>query len=135
MSNSMNMSTRPYLIRAMWEWAADNGWTPQLLVDATVEGVSVPPASVESGRIVLNVHPRAVAELELGNHMITFNGRFSGVPHEVTVPVAAVLAIFARENSQGIFFQEKSSADDGSSKSVSLSQAKDDERPHLRLVE
>ena len=72
------MSTRPYLIRAMWQWAHDNGFTPQLLVDATGAEVAVPVASVESGRIVLNVHDRAVVDLEMGNDLITFSAGCGG---------------------------------------------------------
>ena len=76
----------------MWQWAQDSGFTPQLLVDATVAEVVVPVASVESGRIVLNVHERAVVDLEMGNDLITFSARFGGLSQAVVVPVDAVLA-------------------------------------------
>jgi stringent starvation protein B len=71
-------SNRPYLIRAMHEWIGDNGMTPYLLVDAAFPGVRVPPHSIKDGRVVLNVAPRAVAQLELGNQFIRFQARFSG---------------------------------------------------------
>ncbi len=99
-------SSRPYLIRALYEWIVDNGLTPHLLVDATRPGVEVPQAYVEDGRIVLNIGPVAVHGLALGNERIEFDARFRGVPHHVVVPPAAVLAIYARENGQGMLFGE-----------------------------
>jgi len=100
-------SSRPYLIRALYEWIVDNGLTPHLLVDATRPGVEVPQAYVDDGRIVLNIAPLAVHGLALGNERIEFDARFRGVPHHVVVPPAAVLAIYARENGQGMLFGEE----------------------------
>lgn len=97
-------STRPYLIRALHEWALDSGFTPQIAVDATQTGVQVPHGYVRDGQIVLNVHPQAVHQLELGNDTITFFARFGGQSEPVVVPVRAVLAIFARENGRGVQF-------------------------------
>jgi stringent starvation protein B len=101
-------SNRPYLVRAMYDWISDNGLTPYLLVDARAAGVQVPPGAVKDGQIVLNVAVRAVSDLELGNHSIRFVARFSGVSHQVDVPVAAVLAIYAQENGQGMMFPAES---------------------------
>lgn len=98
-------STRPYLIRAIRDWAVDNGLTPHVLVDAAAPGVHVPAAYVKDGQITLNVDERAVQLLEMSNTRIAFNARFRGVAHLVEVPIEAVLAIFARENGQGIFFE------------------------------
>jgi stringent starvation protein B len=95
-------SHRPYLLRALYEWIADNGMTPHLLVDATMPGVRVPPHTVKDGRVVLNVAARAVSRLEMDNDAVSFTARFGGVSHPVTVPVAAVLAIYARETGQGM---------------------------------
>jgi stringent starvation protein B len=97
--------TKPYLIRAIREWAIDNGLTPQILVDADAPDVSVPENFVQEGRIVLNIHHQAVNNLNLGNEEITFSARFGGAPHSIYLTVDAVLAIYARENGQGIFFQ------------------------------
>ena len=97
-------SNRPYLIRAMYDWISDNGLTPYLLVDARIDGVRVPPFAVKDGQVVLNVAMRAVADLELGNERVRFRARFSGASHDVIVPIAAVLAIYAQENSQGMMF-------------------------------
>lgn len=95
-------SNRPYLVRAMYEWIGDNGMTPYLLVDATVTGVRVPPQAVRDNRVVLNIAQRAVARLELGNQVIQFMARFSGVSFDVCVPLTAVLAIYAQETGQGM---------------------------------
>ncbi|GAL13053.1 stringent starvation protein B [Vibrio astriarenae] len=84
---------RPYLLRAFYEWLVDNDLTPHLVVDATMSGVRVPMEFVQDGQIILNVAPRAVGNLELGNEAIMFNARFSGRPHSVIVPLYAVQAI------------------------------------------
>jgi stringent starvation protein B len=99
-------SHRPYLLRALYEWIADNGMTPHLLVDATRPHVQVPTHAVKDGRIVLNVAERAVAGLQMTNDVIRFSARFGGVSHAVSVPVAAVLAIYARETGQGMALPE-----------------------------
>ena len=83
-------SNRPYLLRAVHEWICDNGLTPYIVVDAAKPGVQVPPQAISEGRVVLNLAPRAIARLEIGNEAITFMARFGGVGHAVSVPVAAV---------------------------------------------
>jgi stringent starvation protein B len=103
-------SHRPYLLRALYEWIADNGMTPHILVDAQQPGVRVPPHTVKEGRVVLNIADRAVARLELDNEAVRFTARFGGVSQPVTVPVAAVLAIYARETGQGMALPEDSGA-------------------------
>ncbi len=97
-------SNRPYLLRAIYDWISDNGLTPYLLIDATGEGVRVPPQVVKNGQVVLNIAMRAVANLELGNDWIGFSARFSGVSHVVRIPVGSVLALYAQENGQGMMF-------------------------------
>lgn len=113
MSNDTSTMTshRPYLLRALYEWIADNGMTPHLLVDATRAGVQVPMFAVKDGRIVLNVAERAVAKLEMSNEHIRFSARFGGVSHAVSVPIAAVLAIYARETGQGMALPDELVAD------------------------
>ncbi len=100
-------SHRPYLLRALYAWIADNRMTPHLLVDATRPGVQVPPSAVQDGRVVLNVAERAVVGLDMGNELIAFTARFGGVSQPVRVPVSAVLAIYARENGQGMGLPEE----------------------------
>jgi len=99
------IATTPYLIRAIYDWCSDQGFTPHLLVDTSVEGVVVPRQLVENDAIVLNIEASAVRMLEMGNDWLTFNARFSGKPMDVMVPVGAVRAIFARENGQGCVFE------------------------------
>ncbi|MDG4554314.1 MAG: ClpXP protease specificity-enhancing factor [Candidatus Competibacter sp.] len=105
-------STRPYLIRALYEWIEDNGLTPHILVNAELPGVEVPKQHVRDGQIVLNVHSIAVRDLRLGNEQIEFNARFGGVARAVYIPIAAVLAIYARENGQGMVFGEETGHDE-----------------------
>lgn len=97
-------SNRPYLLRAIYDWITDNELTPYVLVDASVEGVRVPPQVVKNGQVVLNLAMRAVANLELGNEVISFQARFSGVSQAIRIPVQAVLALYAQENGQGMMF-------------------------------
>jgi stringent starvation protein B len=100
---SESSSTRPYLIRALYEWCTDNGYTPfiAVLVD---ESVRVPNEYVKDGEIVLNISFDATSALNLGNEFIEFKGRFGGVARDIYVPVERVLAIYARENGQGMAF-------------------------------
>ncbi len=100
-------SSRPYLVRALYQWILDNGLTPYLLVDATVEGTQVPQDFVQDGKIVLNIAPQAVRDLSLENEAVFFNARFRGTPMDVYVPMGAVLAIYARENGHGMVFAEE----------------------------
>ncbi|KJR31907.1 ClpXP protease specificity-enhancing factor [Vibrio navarrensis] len=101
-----NMTARrPYMLRAFYDWLVDNDLTPHLVVQATMPGVRVPLEFVQDGQIILNIAPRAVGQLELGNEAISFHARFSGRPHSVIVPLHAVLAIYARENGAGTMFE------------------------------
>ena len=96
-------STRPYLIRALYEWCTDNGYTPFIAVLVN-ENVRVPMEFVKDGEIVLNISFDATSALQLGNEYIEFKGRFGGVARDIFVPVDRVLAIYARENGQGMAF-------------------------------
>ncbi|TKE98380.1 ClpXP protease specificity-enhancing factor [Vibrio kanaloae] len=96
---------RPYMLRAFYDWLVDNELTPHLVVEATLPGVRVPEEFVQDGQIILNIAPRAVGQLELGNEAVTFSARFSGRPHSVIVPLYAVQAIYARENGAGTMFE------------------------------
>jgi stringent starvation protein B len=98
-------SSRPYLVRALYEWIVDNDCTPHLLVNAEYPGVQVPAGFASEGQIVLNVAPSAIRHLEMDNEAISFEGRFGGIPHSLYVPSAAVMAIYARENGQGMVFE------------------------------
>ena len=97
-------SSRPYLVRALYDWIVDNGCTPYVLIDAHVQGVEVPQQYVKDGQIVLNISPGAVANLLISNDDIRFRGRFGGIAVDIFAPVRAVLGIYARENGQGMVF-------------------------------
>ncbi len=132
-------SSKPYLIRAIYEWIAENGMAPYLLVDAAQEGVLVPDNFVRDGRIVLNLNPGATINLELGNDIVSFNARFAGIATDVSLPVSSVLAIYARETGKGMIFDD---SDNGGSDLPPLSPSPPDGdggpkkavRPSLTIV-
>jgi stringent starvation protein B len=126
-------SSRPYLIRALHEWVLDNDMTPHILVDAEAEGVQVPGQFVENGKIVLNISPASVINLELGNEYISFNARFSGQPMDVFLPVSSVIALYARENGQGMVFADDGGGDEPPPGGDDEGEGKP-ERSHLRVV-
>ena len=99
-------STRPYLIRAMVDWILDNGMTPHLLVDTGNDDVQVPRQYEQDGKIVLNISPTATQDLIISNDDVTFNARFDGEPTSVYIPINYVLAVYTRENGQGMMFGE-----------------------------
>ena len=103
-------STRPYLIRALYEWCTDNGFTPFIAVSVN-ESVRVPMEFVKNGEIVLNISYDATSALNIGNDIIEFKGRFGGVARDIMVPVERVLAIYARENGQGMAFPTHAHSD------------------------
>ncbi|MCX8518106.1 MAG: ClpXP protease specificity-enhancing factor [Rhodoferax sp.] len=105
-------STRPYLIRGLYEWCTDNGFTPFIVVKVD-QNVRVPSEFVRNGEIVLNISFAATSALKLGNDYIEFKGRFSGVARDILVPIDRVLAIYARENGQGMTFPVLSNATSG----------------------
>lgn len=112
--------SRPYLIRALYQWIVDNGVTPYLMVDVRHGDVAAPMEYADEGRLVLNVAPTAIQGLDMGNDRIEFQARFGGVAQSVSVPVNRVLAIYARENGQGMLFADddgdgSSEDDDGTS--------------------
>lgn len=100
-------SNRPYLLRALYEWIADNRLTPHVLVEAGIEGVDVPDQAVQKGKVILNIDNSAVRDLDMGNEWLTFKARFSGSEYRVSVPNEAVLAIYAKENGQGMMFAQE----------------------------
>lgn len=101
-------SSKPYLIRALYEWIADNDCTPYIVVNATKKNITVPQQYIESGKIILNIAMRAVRHLDLGMEAISFQARFNGQVEDIFVPVYAVEAIYAKETGQGMTFEEES---------------------------
>ncbi len=102
--NSQSRSKRPYLVRAMHEWMGDSGHTPYIVVDASVDGVTIPEEHVKDGKIILNISHSAAHNLKLQNTAVSFRARFSGVPFDVWVPIGAVMGIYAKETGQGMIF-------------------------------
>lgn len=97
-------STKPYLMRAIYDWCVDSGYTPYLSV--TVDSVTrVPMEYVKDGQIVLNIGPVAVERFKLGNELIEFSARFNGTGRDISIPIGVVSAIYARENGQGLSFE------------------------------
>jgi stringent starvation protein B len=106
MADTPVRSRRPYLLRAMHEWISDSNQTPHVVVDASLEGVEVPRQYVQGGKIILNVSSSATSMLSLGNEVVRFRARFGATTYDVSVPIAAVLGIYARETGQGMIFSE-----------------------------
>ena len=131
-STTVMTSNRPYLLRALYEWISDNGLTPYILVDATHVGVRVPPGAAKDGKVVLNIASRAVTQFEIGNERIHFLARFGGVSQAVDVPMAAVLAIYAQENGQGMMFQAENAPPEPPPATAKADEAV--KKPHLRVV-
>lgn len=138
-------SSRPYLIRALSEWILDNHSTPYVVVDASLPGVHVPVDFIANGQIVLNISPSAVRGLSIQNDALQFSARFGGVPMQVYVPISAVLAIYAKENGQGMVFGQEPGhpgpdgpgADGSDSEDVEVSASEDASsrgKPNLKIV-
>lgn len=123
-------STKPYLVRAIWEWCCDNGFTPYIAVQVDSR-TQVPREFVRDGQIVLNLGPDATNKLQMGNELIEFQARFGGVARELSVPIVQVSAIYARENGAGMAFDigETVLATDAGEEIDQLGDDGDDEPP------
>jgi stringent starvation protein B len=120
--------SRPYLMRALNEWILENDCTPYVLVDAGMPGVQVPEDYVDNGQIVLNISISAVKYLLIDDDGLSFNARFGGVPIDLYVPMVAILAIYAKENGQGMVFGNEAGAPDPN-KPPEPTKPKGDEKP------
>lgn len=132
--NKEMTSSRPYLLKALNLWIHDNGMTPHIVVDVTQKDVIVPQEFVSSGKIVLNLSPSAVHGLTIDNDFMCFSARFSGRAMDVIVPVPAVMAIYAKENGQGMVFSTDGAAV-VEKPPISKPDEKLREKPSLRLVQ
>jgi stringent starvation protein B len=138
----MNMtSSKPYLIRGLYEWLLENDMTPYLLVDANFYGVMIPQGTATDGKVVLNLTPSAIQALELDNEYIAFSARFGGVAQNVYCPMTSILAIYAKENGEGMMFNEEPHTDPDPSinkadrkQGVKAIEAKTTNRPSLTVV-
>jgi len=124
-------SNRPYILRALHEWIIDNGMTPYVLVNAGMAGVEVPEQYVQDGRVVLNISPGAVRDLDLGNEFVSFSARFGGTPTQVFLPVQAILAIYAKENGKGMIFPEEEAAADAAE---DKEEQEEEKKPFLKVI-
>lgn len=97
-------SSKPYLVRALYEWILDNENTPYILVDTASDQVLIPAGIANDGKVVLNLAPAAIQDLEMANDHVSFSARFNGVAEQIYVPVTSLLAIYARENGEGMMF-------------------------------
>ena len=113
------LSTKPYLIRAIYEWCADAGFTPYLSVKVDVN-TRVPMEYVKGGEIVLSIGQQATRDLTIGNEVVQFSARFNGVSREVSVPIYAVQGVFARENGRGVFFDPETAPENADAKNSAL---------------
>lgn len=129
-------SNRPYLVRALYEWILDNDCTPYVLANTEYPGVQIPEGYANDGQIVLNVSPNAVRQLEIANDAIRFEGRFGGVSHQLCIPSAAVMAIYARENGKGMVFELEPppAFDELEAESEPAAPVKPAGRPSLKVV-
>ena len=130
-------SSRPYLLRALYEWILDNHATPHILVNALHPETQVPQDYVRDGQIVFNIAPNAVKALSLGNELLTFNARFRGIPTDIFVPIEAVMGVYAKENGQGMMFEEDGDFPDPgppTGSDASPSEPGGNRRPSLRVV-
>ena len=140
------LSTKPYLIRAIYEWCTDQDFTPYLaaMVDSHTR---VPPGYAQNGQIVLNIAPYATNKLQIENEVISFQARFNGAVHAILIPISHVTAIYARENGQGMAFEVKAPSDTLSETTATTPPLESDQaeheppappppggKPHLRVV-
>ena len=125
-------SKRPYLIRAMHEWMGDNGHTPHIVVDTSLDGVAVPQEHIKDGKIILNISESAAHNLKLTNDAVSFRARFGGVPFDVWAPIRSVLGIYARETGQGMIFSHDTDQAVPPELQEDLEETRS--RPHLTIV-
>ncbi len=120
-------SSRPYLVRALFDWIVENNLSPYLLVNTRVPGVQVPAEHIVNDKIIFNISPQAVKDLQMGNDVVAFSGRFGGKPRAVNVPIRSILAIYAKENGRGMVFnddEEDHSPTDGAGGASAQNKAK-----------
>ena len=126
--------SKPYLIRGLYEWLLDNEMTPYVLVDANAESVMIPKGIATDGKVVLNLAPSAIQQLEMSNEYLSFSARFSGVAQNIYCPMVSVLAIYARENGEGMMFAEDAAQEEGRVEGDLDKTGKKSKSPGLKIV-
>ncbi|MDJ0832042.1 MAG: ClpXP protease specificity-enhancing factor [Gammaproteobacteria bacterium] len=130
-------SNKPYLIRALYEWLVDNDATPHIMVNSRHPQVEIPPGIEKDGQVVLNIANRAVRGLQILNDHIQFSARFNGVPHDIFIPIEAVMAIYSLEDGEGMMFAEDNSgaeSTEAQSEDADAQSAQKRNRPGLKIV-
>ena len=134
-------SSRPHIVRALYDWIIENSCTPYILVNAFADDVEVPQEHVKDGQIILNISPSAVQSLFIRSEAIDFDGRFAGIPKRVYVPISAVMGIYAKENGQGMIFDPEANQPSPTGTDDSPGRRKSDskssslvKKPSLRVV-
>lgn len=136
-------SSRPYLLKAFYDWITDNHLTPYIVVEALEdESVMVPEEYIEDGRIILNISPNAIQNLDLAQNYVSFEAKFAGVPFNVYTPIECISAIYAKENGRGMVFKEEFDDEEdelppdgsGGSSKPNAGVKKSKTRPNLTLV-
>jgi len=101
------ISSQPYLVRAIYDWILDSGFTPYMMVDTSLSGVTVPEAYIRDQKIILNVNPSAIDGLEITAEQVAFSARFSSQSFDIFIPIHAVKAVYAKESESGMMFNEE----------------------------
>lgn len=127
-------SSRPYILRALYEWINDNHLTPYIIINVNHEDVSVPREFINDGRIVFNISPDAIIALEMTNSEIHFDASFSGLSRHICAPIKAIEAIYAQENGQGMFFGDEPGGDLPPDDSKFNRKSTPAKKPHLKVV-
>lgn len=127
-------SSRPYILRALYEWINDNKLTPYIIVNVNSHEVQVPREYINEGRIVFNIAAEAVYGLEITNSTVTFEATFSGIPRFISAPMTSIEAIYAQENGKGMFFGDEPSGDLPPDDSKFRKEKPSSKRPHLKVV-
>ena len=125
---------RPYLVRALIDWIVDNDCTPFVTIASDLDGVTVPPGSAKDGRVVLNLSASATRNLQISTELLTVDCRFGGNPFHVTVPMGAVVAVFARENGEGMAFEPEKAAEPPDAPEAPSAKPPPKKGPKLTLV-
>jgi stringent starvation protein B len=127
-------SSKPYLVRALYEWILDNDNTPYILVDTSSDQVSIPNGIASDGKVVLNLAPAAIQNLEMTNDFVSFSARFNGVGEQIFVPVTSLLAIYARENGEGMMFPNEEDSASTAADGEAVKPAPKSTGPTLKVI-
>jgi len=127
-------SSKPYLVRALYEWILDNDNTPYILVDTSSDQVSIPNGIASDGKVVLNLAPTAIQNLQMTNEFVSFSARFNGVAEQIFVPISSLLAIYARENGEGMMFPGEEDDTDTTADGGAVKPAPKSAGPTLKII-